>query len=86
MENEIKWFDPNQCFMNHMTYVGFGVSYVDTCLFQEEEDNGNNLEVVSVGDIETISRSNEAHQQHGKVVNERSTRSQNTSQISDTPK
>jgi hypothetical protein len=46
MKNEIKGFDPNQCFMNHMTFTGFSVSYVNTCLFGEEEDDGNKPKVV----------------------------------------
>jgi hypothetical protein len=86
MENEIKGFDPNQYFMNHMTSVGFSVSYANTYLFGEEEDDGKNPEAVPVGDLETVISTNEAHRQHGRVVNERSTRSQSTSQRSDTPK
>jgi hypothetical protein len=72
----VKGFDPLQSFMNHMTYVGFSVSYINTYIFGEEENDENNYEEIPVGDLETIISTNEAHMQHGRVVNEKSTKSQ----------
>jgi hypothetical protein len=37
---------------------------------EEEEDDDNNPEAVPVGDLETVVSTNEAHRQHGRVVNE----------------
>jgi hypothetical protein len=84
--NQVKGFDPHQYFMNHMTSVGFSVSYINTYLYGEDEDDENNPEKVLVGDLETIVSTNEAHRQCGRVVNEKSTRSQGSSKKSGTPK
>jgi hypothetical protein len=40
-EYEIKWFDPNQLFMKHMTYVVYSVSFASTFLCIEENDRQN---------------------------------------------
>jgi hypothetical protein len=34
--NEVKGFDPQQWFMNHMVSVGFNASYINTCIYGEE--------------------------------------------------
>jgi len=36
-ENEIKCFEPNHIFMEHMTSVGYNTSLANTFLFEEEE-------------------------------------------------
>jgi hypothetical protein len=61
--------------MKHMIYVGYNVSYENTFLFGEEEDEEKNPEAFPIEDIDTIISTNEPHRQHGKVVNERSTQS-----------
>jgi hypothetical protein len=86
VENEIKGFDPNQLFMNHMMYVGYSVSYANIFLFGEEEDDNQDLQAIPMENIETIVSTTEQHRQHGRVVNERSTRSPNISQRNSLPK
>jgi hypothetical protein len=66
-----------------MNSVGFSVSYINTYLCGEDENNPKN---VSVGYFETIVNTNEAHQQCKRVVNEKNTRSQGSSQKCGTPK
>jgi hypothetical protein len=83
LENQVKGFDPQQYFMNHMVSVGFSASYINTCIYGEEENDDNNSEEVLVGDLETIISTNEAHRQHRRVINERSTKSQSSSQRSE---
>jgi hypothetical protein len=60
----VKLFDPQQFFMNHMIFVGFSVSYVNTHIYGEEGSKYNNYEEVFIGYLETIVRTNEAHKQH----------------------
>jgi hypothetical protein len=56
---EIKGFDPNQLFMKHMIYVGYNVSYENTFLFVEEEDEDKNHEAFHIEDIDTFIITNE---------------------------
>jgi hypothetical protein len=41
---------------------------------------------VLIADLETIISTNEAHRQHKRVISEKNTKSQSSSQRSDTPK
>jgi len=59
--------------MNLMMYVGYSVSYANTFLFGEEEDDRQDPDAFPNEDIETIVSTTEQHRQHGRVVNERST-------------
>jgi hypothetical protein len=70
----VKGFDPLQYFMNHMPLVGFSVSYINTYIFGEKENDENNFEEIPVGYFETIIR--QPQRQHERVVNEKSTKSQ----------
>jgi hypothetical protein len=63
-------FDPNQYFMNHMTFFGFIISYANTYLFREEVYDGKNHEAVPIEYLEIVISTNEPHMQHGRVVNE----------------
>jgi hypothetical protein len=58
LANEIKGFDPNQLFMNHMIYVGYSISFANTFLFGEEEGDSQNPQALSIekkqDDIETV--------------------------------
>jgi hypothetical protein len=69
-----------------MVFVGFIASYINTCIYGEEENDDNYSKTVLVADLETIVSTNEAHRQHGRVINERSTKSQIYYQINNTPK
>jgi hypothetical protein len=88
--DEVKGFDPNQLFMKHMIYVGYNVTFANTFLFGEEEGDSQNPQALPIEkkqeDIEIVLSTTEQHRQHGKVVNERSTQSPNTSQKSILPK
>jgi hypothetical protein len=61
LANQVKGFDPQQFFINHMIFVGFGMSYINTCVYGEEENDGDNSEEVLVGDLDIIIIINEAH-------------------------
>jgi len=41
-ENEIKGFDHNQSFMKQITLIGYNVSFSNTFLFGEEDDDSKN--------------------------------------------
>jgi hypothetical protein len=75
LEYLVKGFDPLQYFMNHMIATSFTVSYINTYIFGEEENDENNYEEIPIGDIETIISTNGAHIKHGRVANEKSTKS-----------
>ena len=47
--------------MNHMNSIGFSVSYINTYIFGEEENDEKNYENVPVGYLETIIITNEEH-------------------------
>jgi len=67
LADEIKGFDPNHLFMNHMTFVGFIVSLSNSFLFEEEEGNGQDPQAVFVQKkpkgIEIIISTIEQHKQ-----------------------
>jgi hypothetical protein len=69
--NEIKGFDPNQLFMKHMTLVGYSVSFANTFLFGEEEDDSQNPQALLIEkkqeDIETVVSTTDQHRQQGKI-------------------
>jgi hypothetical protein len=87
---EIKGFDPNHIFIDHMTSVGFSNSLANTFLFGEEEGDSQDPPTPIVErkkeDIETIVSTTDQHKQRGRVENERSTHSPNVSQKSGPPK
>jgi hypothetical protein len=47
-ENEIKGFDHNQLFMKQMTSVGYTVSFFNTFLFGEEENDIQNPQAMLI--------------------------------------
>jgi hypothetical protein len=89
-KDEIKGFDIIQLFMKHMKSVGYNVSFANTFLFGEEEDESRNPRELLIEkkqeDIEIIVRNTDQHRQRGKFVNKRSTQSPSTSQKSGLPK
>jgi hypothetical protein len=72
----IKWFDPNEFFLEHMLTVGFSNSFIHTVL-GEEEDNNLGTPIHIVGDLETVFSTNEFYKHKGKGPNEKSSQSPN---------
>jgi hypothetical protein len=76
---EIKGFDPNNLFYNHMVAVGLSPTMINTLIFGEEEGDSHDPLVQGVnkdfGDIETIVSTTEGHKQRGKPSNERNAQS-----------
>jgi hypothetical protein len=69
----IKGFDPNKIFVEHMISVGFNNSFIHTTLNKEEEEGNNQGTLVhEVGDLETLLSTNELYKQKGKGPSERS--------------
>jgi hypothetical protein len=89
-EYEIKGLDPNQIFMKHMAFVGYSVSFSNTFLFEEEEDDSQNPQALLIEKkqeyIDIVISTIDQHRQHGRLLNERSTRSPNTSNKIGLPK
>ena len=61
----VKWFDPQQIFMNHIISTGFSVLYINTYIYEEEENEENNSQEKLIHGLETIISTNEAYKQHG---------------------
>jgi hypothetical protein len=84
LADKFKGFDPNHMFINHMIYVGYNVAFANTFLFGEEEGDSQSPQAIPIEInqeyIEIVFRTTEQHRQHGKFVNERSTRSPYVSQ------
>jgi hypothetical protein len=38
----MKGFDPQQLFVNHIISTGFSISFINTHIYEEEENEGNN--------------------------------------------
>jgi hypothetical protein len=70
----IKGFDPNKIFVEHMLLVGFNNSFIHTSL-NEEEYNNKGSPVHNVGDLETIISTNNFYKQKGKGPSEKSAQS-----------
>jgi hypothetical protein len=66
----MKGFYPQQLFMNHIIYNGFSVSFINTYIYEEEENEGNNSQERLVDDLETIISKNKAYKQHGKFISD----------------
>jgi hypothetical protein len=76
--------------MKHMTSVGYSVSFANTFLFGEEEDDSQNPQALLIEekqeDIEIVVSTTDQHRQQGKIVNGRSTWSPNTTRKTILPK
>jgi hypothetical protein len=57
----IKGFDPNKIFVEHMLSVGFNNSFIQTTFNEEEEGNNQSIHVDKAGDLETILSTNELY-------------------------
>jgi hypothetical protein len=81
---EIKGFDPNNLFTDHMTYVGFSKSLTNTFVFGEEEGDSHDplTQIVEkrMDDIETIVSMTDQYKQRGRVSTEKSAQSPIVSQ------
>jgi hypothetical protein len=70
----IKGFDPNKIFVEHMLLVGFNNSFIHTILSEEEENNLGSLAQKS-SELETILNTNEFHKKKGKGPSEKRSQS-----------
>jgi hypothetical protein len=74
---EIKWFDPDHVFYNHMVSVGLSPTMINTLTFGEKEGNSHDPPIHGVDkysrDIETIMSTIEHYKQRGKPSSERNT-------------
>jgi hypothetical protein len=87
---EIKGFDPNHLFYNHMMSVGLSPALVNTLILGEEEGDSHDPPIQNVnensGDIETIVSTTEHYKERGKPSSERSAQSPIVSHRSVLPK
>jgi len=67
----IRGFDPNIIFVEHMLTMGFSNSFIHTVLGGEEENNMGNP-THTVGDLETVLSINELYKHRGKGPSEKS--------------
>jgi hypothetical protein len=70
----IKGFDPNKIFMEHMLLVGFSNSCIHTIL-SEEEENNLGAPTHNDGDLETVLSTNQFYNQKGNGPSEKSSQS-----------
>jgi hypothetical protein len=73
-DENIKGFDPNSIFVEHMMVVGFKNSFIYTVL-SEEEDNYLGAPTHNDGDLEMILSTNEFYKKKGKGPSEKSAQS-----------
>jgi hypothetical protein len=87
---EIKGFDPNHLFYNHMISIGISPALANTLIFGEEEGDIHDPPSQGIekkyGDIETIVSTTEHYKQRGKPSGERSSQSPVVSHRSVLPK
>jgi hypothetical protein len=87
---EIKGFDPNHLFYNHMISVGISPALVNTLIFGEEEGDSHDPPIQGIkknyGDIETIVSTTKHYKQRGRSSGERNAQSPIVSHRSVLPK
>jgi hypothetical protein len=87
---EIKGFDPDHLFYNHIVAFGLIPSLINTLIYGEEEGDSHDPNVQEVdrnpGDIETIISTTEPHKERGNPSNEKSAQSPIVSRRSVLPK
>jgi hypothetical protein len=83
---EIKGFDPNHLFHDHMVSVGFSNTLINTFIFGEEEGDNHDPPAECIerkaGDIETIISTTDQYKKKGKPSNEKNAQSPIISQKS----
>jgi hypothetical protein len=67
----IRGFDPNGIFLEHMLKLSFSSSFIHTVL-GEEEDNNLSIPTHTAGDFETVLSTNELYKQREKYPSEKS--------------
>jgi hypothetical protein len=76
---EIKSFDPNNIFLDHMVSNGFNNTLINTFLFEEEEGDSHDPSTDyierKVGGIETIISTTDQYKKKGKPSNEKNAQS-----------
>ena len=80
----IRGFDPNGIFLEHMLTVGFSNSFIHTVL-REEEDNHLGNPTHTAGDLEMILSTNELYKHRGKGPNEKRVQSPTINPKTTTP-
>jgi hypothetical protein len=80
----IRGFEPNGIFVEHMLTMGFCSSFIHTFL-GEEEDNKVGNPTHTVGDLEMVLSTNELYKQRGKGPSEKSAKSPNVTPNTSTP-
>jgi hypothetical protein len=65
----IRGFDPNGIFVEHMLTMGFSSSFIHTVLGEEEDNNLGNPTNIA-GDLETVLSTNELYKHRGKGPSE----------------
>jgi hypothetical protein len=75
----IKGFDHDHLFYNHMVSVGLNPSLINTLIYGEEEGDSHDPNIQEVdrnpGDIETVISTTKPHKERGKPSNEKSAQS-----------
>jgi hypothetical protein len=82
----VKGFDSQQFFMNYIISTSFSDSYINTYIYEEEENEENNSQEKIIKDLETIINTNRAYKKHGEVTGEKGSKYQSSSQRDNTPK
>jgi nucleoside-triphosphatase THEP1 len=81
----IRGFDPNGIFVEHMLTVGFSSSFIHTVLGEEEDNNLGNP-THTTGDLEMVLSTNELYKQRGKGPSEKSAQSPTVTPKTSTPR
>jgi hypothetical protein len=81
----IRGFDPNGIFLEHMLTMGFRNSFIHTVLV-EKEDNHLGSPTHTIGDLETVLSTNELYKQRGKGPIEKSAQPPNVNPKTTTPR
>jgi hypothetical protein len=73
-DENIKGFDPNEIFVEHILVVGFNISFIHIVL-SEAEDNNLGAPAHNVGDLEIVLSTNEFYKKKGKGPSEKGAKS-----------
>jgi hypothetical protein len=80
----IRGFDPNEIFVEHILTIGFSNLFIHTVLVEEEYNHQGNLTHIA-GDLETMLSTNELYKQIGKGPSKKSFQSPTVNPKTTTP-